>query len=55
MSIVTRGYGLQAGLIITRGYGKIIPAIPICISRRVKPSMIFRRAVAKVISKRDII
>ena len=54
MSIVTRGYGLRSGLIITRGYGKMI-AIPVCISRRVKPSMIFRKAVAKVISKRNVI
>jgi len=54
MSIVTRGYGLRSGLIITRGYGKML-AIPMCISRRVKPSMVFKRVVAKVISKRDVI
>jgi len=46
MSIVTRGFGKKAGLIITRGYGGVVPtpySFPKCIARREEVIRIVRR------------
>lgn len=56
MSIITKGYGPEAGYIITRGYGKytgLILTVPKCIVRKVMPDSIFRRVAVPIIVNKE--